>query len=69
MRLRRALVHDLVNATMRAVPDGRIGIVTDLRVVEIGHVDGTVRPSAELDDAEVGIVGDQKIFAMAADVR
>src|SRR5262249_39062600 len=62
------LVRDFVYTTSLAVPDIRIGVVANLWVVPVGHVDRAVRPGAELDGAEVRVVGDEKALAVAAGV-
>src|SRR5439155_12773365 len=51
-----------------AVPDCGVGVMACLGIVPVGHEDGTVRAGAELDGTEVGVVGDEEILTVAADV-
>ena len=64
----RAAVADLVDAAVGAVPDLRLAVVAGLLVVPVDEVDVAVGAVLQVDELRPGVVGQQEVRAVVADV-
>ncbi len=65
--MRRTLIRDLVDTTIRTVVNVDVAIVTLLAVVPVDEVDLAVGAVLEVDDLRPAIVGHEEVGGMAAD--